>query len=76
MRRDAEVAQDLRADAVVAPVLLEAELEVRLDRVAALVLQRVGAHLVRQADAAAFLVQVDAARPCRSAAIISRARRS
>ena len=32
---DAEVAQDLRADAVVAQVLAEAELEVRLDRVAA-----------------------------------------
>ena len=59
MLRDAEVAQDLRADAVVAPVVLEAELEVGLDRVAPLILQRVGAHLVRQADAASLLVQVD-----------------
>ena len=70
-RCDAEVAQDLRADAVVAQVLLEAELEVGLDRVAALVLQRVGADLVREADAAPFLVQVDehaAPAPRRSAA--------
>ena len=33
-RSHAEVAQDLRADAVVAQILLEAELEVGLDRVA------------------------------------------
>ena len=58
-RSDAEVAQDLRADAVVAQVLLEAELEVRLDRVAPAVLQRVGADLVREPDAASLLVQVD-----------------
>src|SRR5262245_53933366 len=48
----AEVAQDLRADPVVAQVLAESELEVRLHRVAALVLQRVRADLVRETDAA------------------------
>ena len=48
-RADAEVAQDLRADAVVALVGLEAEPLVGLDRVEALVLQLVGADLVRPA---------------------------
>src|SRR5262245_42061516 len=47
---DAEVAQDLCPDAVVAQILAEAELEVRLDGVAALILERVGADLVRQPD--------------------------
>ena len=50
-RRDAEVDEDLRADAVLARVGREAELEVRLDGVAALVLQRVGAQLVAEPDA-------------------------
>ena len=57
-RPDAEVAQDLGADAVVALVGLEAEPLVGLDRVEPLVLQLVGANLVGQADAAPFLVQV------------------
>src|SRR5262249_7619088 len=56
---DAEVAQDLGADAVVAEIFLEAELEVRLHRVAPAILQGVRADLVRQADAPALLVQVD-----------------
>src|SRR5262249_51282031 len=56
---DAEVAQDLGADAVVAQIFLEAELEVRLYRVAPAILQGVRADLVRQADAPALLVQVD-----------------
>src|SRR5437667_216141 len=55
---DAEVAQDLRPDAVVPEVFLEAELEVRLDRVASLVLERVRADLVGEPDAAPLLVQV------------------
>src|SRR5262249_42876367 len=56
---DAEVAQDLCPDAVVAQILAEAELEVRLDGVAALILERVGADLVRQPDSAALLMEVD-----------------
>ena len=40
---DAEVAQDLRADSVVAQVLLEAELQVGFDRIEPVVLQRVSA---------------------------------
>ena len=54
-RRDAEVDEDLRADAVLARVGREAELEVGLDGVAAFVLQRVRAQLVAEPDAAAFV---------------------
>ena len=57
--REAEVREDLRADAVVAQVRCKAELDIGLDRVAPLVLQRVGAHLVGEADAAAFLAHVE-----------------
>ena len=42
----AEVAQDLRADVVFAQVLVEAESEVSLDRVHALILKSVCAELV------------------------------
>ena len=52
---DAEVDEHLRADAVLARVGGEAELHVGLDGVAALVLQRVGADLVAEADAAALV---------------------
>ena len=56
----AEVDEDLRADAVLARVGREAELLVGLDGVAALVLQRVRAQLVAEADAAALVAaQVD-----------------
>src|SRR5262245_32435057 len=55
----AEVAEDLCADAVVAQILAEAELEVRLDRVEAAVLERVRADLVGEADPASLLVEVD-----------------
>ena len=56
----AEVVQDLGADAVVAVVGLEAQLDVRLDGVQPLlVLQAVGADLVDQADAAALLAHVE-----------------
>ena len=58
-RREAERAQDVGADAEVALVVLEAEAVVGLDGVEALVLQRVGAHLVGEPDAAALLVQVE-----------------
>ena len=52
---DAQVAQDLRRDAVVAAVVLEAELEVCFDRVTALILKRIGADLVRQPDTSALI---------------------
>ena len=57
--REAEVLEDLDADAVVARVDLVAEGEVGLDRVEALVLQVVGLDLFDQPDAAAFLRQID-----------------
>src|SRR5438445_6516511 len=54
----AKVHEDLDADAVLAVIGLEAEAFVRLDGVEALVLQRVRAQLVHEADAAALLPQV------------------
>ena len=59
MLAHAQVGEDLRADAVVAQVGGEAELQVRLDGVEPAVLQRVGAQLVREPDAAALLAQVE-----------------
>ena len=59
IERQAEVDEDLRADAVVAQVDRQAELEVGVDGVHALVLQVVGLELVQQADAAALLGQVE-----------------
>src|SRR5580704_8948368 len=56
---DAEIAQYLRADPVVAQVLVEAEMQVRFDRVHPVVLQCVGANLVAKPDAAALLVQIN-----------------
>ena len=58
-RRQPEVDEDLRADAVVAQVDRQAELEVGVDRVHPLVLQVVGAQLVQQADPAALLGEVE-----------------
>ena len=55
----AQVDEDLHADAVVAAVGLEAQRQVGLDRVHAFVLQGVGAQLVVEADAAPFLAHVD-----------------
>ena len=55
----AEVAEDLGADPVVAQVGGQAELEVGLDRVGALLLQLVGAQLVQQADPAPLLGEVE-----------------
>ncbi len=55
----AEVAEDLGADPVVTQVGGEAELEVGLDRVDALLLELVGAQLVEQADAAPLLGEVE-----------------
>ena len=59
MLEQPEVDEDLRADAVVAQVDGQPELEVRVDGVEALVLQVVGAQLVEQADAAALLGEVE-----------------
>ena len=56
---DAQVHQDLRADAVVTKVGAEAERVVGLDRVLALILELVGLELVEQADPAPFLAHVD-----------------
>src|SRR5260221_3241627 len=53
-----ELDQDLRADAVVALVGLEAERLVGLDRVLALVLELIGHQLVDETDAAPLLSQV------------------
>ena len=58
-RRQAEVGEDLVADPVLARVRREAELEVRLDGVEAVLLQLVRAQLVQQADAAALLRHVE-----------------
>ena len=59
IERQPEVDEDLRADAVVAQVGGQAELEVRVDGVEPLLLQLVGAQLVQQADAAALLREVE-----------------
>ena len=70
---DAELVEDRRADAVVAVVDGQAELEVGVDGVEALVLQLVGPQLVGDADPPALVAaQVDddaAARRRRSARI-------
>src|SRR5439155_432704 len=57
--RCADVAEHLRGDAVVAEILLETEIEVRLHGIATLVLQRIGADLVAEADTPALLAHVD-----------------
>src|SRR5688572_25949894 len=54
-RADPEVVEDLRADAVVALVGGESELEVRLDRVATTLLELVRAELVGDADGATLV---------------------
>ena len=53
---DAQVAEDLRADPVVAKIRLEAEPDVRLGGVVPLVLQVVRLQLVREPDPAPLLV--------------------
>ncbi len=55
----AEVHEDLRAEAVFAQVHVEAELFVRLNGVVALFLQFVGLDFRREADAASFLPHID-----------------
>ena len=64
-RADAQVLQDLHADAVVALVRLESEALVRLHGVEPLLLELVRADLVRDADASPFLIEVKQnAAPC------------
>ena len=59
-RRDAEIDEDLRADAVLTGVGREPEVLVRLDRVAALVLERVRPQLVPEPDPTTLVTaQVD-----------------
>ena len=61
-----EVDEDLGADAVLAAVDRQAEIEVGVDRVAALVLERVGTDLVAEADAPSLVAaEVDRARRAR-----------
>src|SRR5450759_1436947 len=52
---DTEIEKDQRADAVLAGVGGKAELEIRLDGVATLFLQRVRAQLLTEADPPAFV---------------------
>ena len=54
-----QLRQHPRRDREVALVVLEAEPEIGVDRVEALVLQRIGAQLVDQADAAPLLPQIE-----------------
>src|SRR3954447_9378398 len=54
-RRDAEVGEDLRTDAVLAAVGRQPKLQVGVDGVVTLVLQAVGADLVTDADAATLV---------------------
>src|SRR5439155_17070835 len=57
-RLEAEVEQDLRADAVITQIRLEAELLVGFDGVSAGVLELVGLQLVEQSDAPTLLIEV------------------
>ena len=59
MLPEAEVLEDLGADPVVAQVGGQAELEVGVDGVEALLLELVGLELVEQADPAALLGEVE-----------------
>jgi hypothetical protein len=53
---DAEIDQDLRTETVVAFVDRKSQSQIRLDRIGTAVLQLVGAQLVGQAYAPAFLM--------------------
>ena len=61
----AERLQHPRGDGKVALVVGEAEPEIGVDRVEALILQRIGPELVDQADAAPFLPQIEEDAPAR-----------
>ena len=57
--RKPEIGEDLCADAIVAEIRCKAELDVRLDGIAPLILQSVGTHLVCKSDAASLLPHVE-----------------
>ena len=59
MRRSAEVGEDLRAHSIVAEIGGKPQFFVGLDGVEALFLEFVGVDFRRQADAAAFLAEVE-----------------
>jgi hypothetical protein len=56
---DAEVAQNLRADPVVAKILFKTEPKVGLNRIEALILKSVGSDFIAQTDSASFLMQIN-----------------
>src|SRR5262249_33171180 len=56
---DPEVSQNLRANSIVAQVIFETQLQIRLHRVQPRVLQRVSANFVTEPDAATFLMQIN-----------------
>src|SRR5438477_5404665 len=58
-RADLEAGEHVRRDRVIALVVAEAEREIGVHGVEALVLQRVGADLVDQADPAALLAEIE-----------------
>ena len=58
-RADTEIRQDADAETVLALIRAEAKTLVGFDGVVSLILQRVGADLIGQPDAASFLVQVE-----------------
>src|SRR5207249_6712053 len=55
----AEVEQNLRADALVPEIRLESQLLARLAGIVPLILELVGLELVEQPDAPSFLMEVD-----------------
>src|SRR5580704_12274114 len=56
---NAEIAQNLRPDSVIAQVLVKAEMQIRFYRVHPIVLQRIRANLVAEPDSAALLVKIN-----------------
>ena len=58
-RANPQVPENERSNSIIAPVGLVAQEQVGVYRIVALVLQVVGPQLFRQADAPAFLAQVD-----------------
>ena len=54
-----EIGEDLCADAIVAEIRCKAELDVRLNGIAPLILQSVGTHLICKSDAASLLPYVE-----------------
>ena len=53
-----EARENLCSDTVVSQIRFEAQLQIRLDRIAALILKAIGFDFVEEADAAPFLIEV------------------